>query len=170
MINTMCSKRSNYTIIESLIFRFLFFDHTNNFSNTHISRPLLYISDYFFSLSFCRYVMLLLHVKSKSLIIFHQKRFDSWSVFGHDIKNIHEQQTDEVWDGMIQTRSCYSIFFLEIWKECPYFFSNGWSYLSKCPYKIEFHCDQYHSYNLNEKSEICKYLMCDKQYYNLVAF
>ena len=122
MINTMCSKRSNYTIIESLIFRFLFFDHTNNFSNTHISRPLLYISDYFFSLSFCRYVMLLLHVKSKSLIIFHQKRFDSWSVFGHDIKNIHEQQTDEVWDGMIQTRSCYSIFFLEIWKECPYFF------------------------------------------------
>ena len=168
MINTMCSKRSNYTIIESLIFRFLFFDHTNNFSNTHISRPLLYISDYFFSLSFCRYVMLLLHVKSKSLIIFHQKRFDSWSVFGHDIKNIHEQQTDEVWDGMIQTRSCYSIFFLEIWKECPYFFSNGLSYLSKCPYKIEFHCDQYHSYN--EKSEICKYLMCDKHYYNLAAF
>ena len=105
MINTLCSKRSNYTIIESLIFRFLFFDHTNNFSNTHISRPLLYISDYFFSLSFCRYVMLLLHVKSKSLIIFHQKRFDSWSVFGHDIKNIHEQQTDEVWDGMIQTQA-----------------------------------------------------------------
>ena len=146
MINTMCSKRSNYTIIESLIFRFLFFDHTNNFSNTHISRPLLYISDYFFSLSFCRYVMLLLHVKSKSLIIFHQKRFDSWSVFGHDIKNIHEQQTDEVWDGMIQTRSCYSIFFLDIWKECPYFFSNGLSYLSKCPYKIKFNCDQYHFY------------------------
>ena len=151
MINTMCSKRSNYTIIESLIFRFLFFDHTNNFSNTHISRPLLYISDYFFSLSFCRYVMLLLHVKSKSLIIFHQKRFDSWSVFGHDIKNIHEQQTDEVWDGMIQTRSCYSIFFLEIWKECPYFFSNGLSYLFKCSYKIEFHCDQYHSYSWMRK-------------------
>ena len=168
MINTMCSKRSNYTIIESLIFRFLFFDHTNNFSNTHISRPLLYISDYFFSLSFCRYVMLLLHVKSKSLIIFHQKRFDSWSVFGHDIKNIHEQQTDEVWDGMIQTRSCYSIFFLEIWIECPYFICNGWSYLSKCTYKIEFHSDQYHSYN--EKSEICKYLMCDKHNYNLAAF
>ena len=146
MINTMCSKRSNYTIIESLIFRFLFFDHTNNFSNTHISRPLLYISDYFFSLSFCRYVMLLLHVKSKSLIIFHQKRFDSWSVFGHDIKNIHEQQTDEVWDGMIQTRSCYSIFFLEIWKECPYFISSWWWYLSKSPYKIKCHCDQYHSH------------------------
>ena len=159
MINTMCSKRSNYTIIESLIFRFLFFDHTNNFSNTHISRPLLYISDYFFSLSFCRYVMLLLHVKSKSLIIFHQKRFDSWSVFGHDIKNIHEQQTDEVWDGMIQTRSCYSIFFLEIWKECPYFISSGWSYLSKCPYKIKFRCDQYHSYVKLAKYEWAKWNM-----------
>ena len=45
--------------------------------------------------------------------------------------------------------------------------SNGWSYLSKCPYKIKFNCDQHH---FNEKREICKYLMCDKQYYNLVAF
>ena len=153
----MCFQRSNYTINNSFIF--FISDHTNNISNTHISRPFIYFRLFCNVTAACQ-IKIINNFSPKTV------RFliSIWAW--------HKEYTWTANRWSLRWDDSNSKLLLNIlpgnMKRVSIFFSNGLSYLSKCPYKIEFHCDQYHSYN--EKSEICKYLMCDKQYYNLVAF